>query len=56
MTKRLPFEIHAWSIWLEQHGPAGAGGHEWMRKRLKPTPATATTSAPSPTSSIWMTM
>jgi len=34
-TKRLPCEIHAWSAWLEQHGPGGAGGHEWMAERIK---------------------
>lgn len=34
-TKRLPFEIYAWSAWLEQHGPGGAGGHEWMAESIK---------------------
>ena len=34
-TRRLPWEIHAWSIWLEQHGPAGAGGHEWIAETIK---------------------
>ena len=34
-TKRLPGEIHAWSAWLEQHGPGGAGGHEWMAETIK---------------------
>ena len=34
-TKRLPFEIRAWSAWLEQHGPGGAGGHEWMAESIK---------------------
>jgi hypothetical protein len=34
-NKRLPFEIHAWSSWLEQHGPAGAGGHEWIAETIK---------------------
>lgn len=34
-TKRLPSEIHAWSAWLEQHGPGGAGGHEWMAESIK---------------------
>jgi len=36
-TKRLPAEIHAWSIWVEQHGPGGAGGHEWMAESIKST-------------------
>ena len=34
-TKRLPSEIHAWSIWVEQHGPGGAGGHEWLAGVVK---------------------
>ena len=34
-TKRLPFEVFAWSIWLEQHGPGGAGGHEWVAETIK---------------------
>jgi hypothetical protein len=34
-TKRLPGEIHAWSTWLEQHGPGGTGGHEWMAEAIK---------------------
>jgi hypothetical protein len=34
-TKRQPFEIHAWSQWFEQHGPAGAGGHEWIAESIK---------------------
>lgn len=33
--KRLPFEIRAWSSWLEQHGPGGAGGHEWIAETVK---------------------
>lgn len=28
-AKRQPWEIAAWSAWLEQHGPGGAPGHEW---------------------------
>jgi hypothetical protein len=34
-TKRMPAEVHAWSAWLEQHGPGGAGGHEWMAETIK---------------------
>jgi len=34
-TKRMTAEVHQWSAWLEQHGPAGAGGHEWMAERIK---------------------
>jgi hypothetical protein len=34
-TKRSPAEIHAWSQWLDQHGPAGAGGHEWIAETIK---------------------
>jgi hypothetical protein len=34
-TKRLPFEIQAWSEWLIQHGPGGAAGHEWMAETIK---------------------
>jgi hypothetical protein len=34
-TKRLSAEVFAWSKWLEQHGPAGAGGHEWMGESIK---------------------
>jgi hypothetical protein len=34
-VKRSPFEIHAWSAWLEQHGPGGAPGHEWMVNTIK---------------------
>ena len=33
--KRLPAEIHAWSAWLEQNGPGGAPGHEWMAGTIK---------------------
>jgi len=29
-AKRGPAEIYAWSEWIEQHGPGGSGGHEWM--------------------------
>lgn len=34
-TKRLPSEIYAWSAWVEQHGPGGAGGHEWIAETVK---------------------
>ena len=34
-TRRLPCEIAAWSGWLEQHGPGGAGGHEWIAETIK---------------------
>ncbi len=34
-TKRLPSEIFAWSQWVEQHGPGGAGGHEWIAETIK---------------------
>ncbi len=34
-TSRLPNEIYAWTLWLEQHGPGGAGGHEWMAETIK---------------------
>ncbi|MSU64556.1 MAG: DUF5069 domain-containing protein [Opitutus sp.] len=34
-TKRLRFEILAWSSWLEQHGPGGASGHEWFAESVK---------------------
>ena len=34
-TTRLPAEIFAWSSWLEQHGPGGTGGHEWMAESIK---------------------
>lgn len=34
-VKRTASEIHAWSQWLEQQGPGGAGGHEWMAGTIK---------------------
>ena len=34
-TKRLPSEIYAWSAWVEQHGPGGAEGHEWVSSVIK---------------------
>ncbi len=34
-TKRLPSEIMAWSAWIEQNGPGGKDGHEWISGRIK---------------------
>jgi len=34
-TNRTKSEIYTWSNWLEQHGPGGAGGHEWMAESVK---------------------
>lgn len=34
-TTRLPNEVYAWTQWLEQHGPGGAGGHEWIAETIK---------------------
>lgn len=34
-TKRSAYEVYAWSKWLEQNGPGGAGGHEWMAETIK---------------------
>jgi hypothetical protein len=34
-VKRLPSEVYAWSAWLEQHGPGGAAGHEWIAESVK---------------------
>ncbi len=34
-TKRLPAEIYAWSAWVDQHGPASVGGHEWVAETVK---------------------
>jgi hypothetical protein len=34
-TTRLPSEIYAWSNWMDQYGPAGAGGHEWVAETIK---------------------
>ena len=33
-TKRQPYEIAAFSIWLEQNGPGGKDGHNWIAERL----------------------
>ena len=34
-TKVLPSQIAAWSQWISQHGPGGAGGHEWAAGVIK---------------------
>jgi hypothetical protein len=34
-TKRQPYEIAAFSAWLEQNGPGGKDGHTWIADRLK---------------------
>jgi len=34
-TTRQPFEVVAWSAWLEQRGPGSADGHEWIAGVLK---------------------
>jgi hypothetical protein len=34
-SKRMPHEIMTWSTWLEQNGPGGAQGHEWIAGVLK---------------------
>lgn len=34
-VKRSAFEVYTWSNWLEQHGPGGAGGHEWVAETVK---------------------
>ncbi len=34
-AKRPMHEIVAWSAWLEQLGPGGAEGHEWIASGLK---------------------
>ena len=34
-TSRTPAEIHAWTSWLDQHGPGGAAGHEWLAETIK---------------------
>ena len=34
-TKRTQHEVFAWSSWMEQHGPGGAGGHEWIAESIK---------------------
>jgi hypothetical protein len=34
-SKRPVNEVIAWSAWLEQAGPGGAPGHEWIAETLK---------------------
>lgn len=34
-TPRQPFEVASWSAWLEQYGPGGAEGHEWLAGVVK---------------------
>ena len=34
-SRRQRFEVAAWSAWLEQHGPGGAEGHEWVAGIVK---------------------
>jgi hypothetical protein len=34
-TRRKPYEVAAWSAWMEQHGPGGADGHEWIASSVK---------------------
>mgnify|MGYP001604690693 FL=1 len=34
-AKRLPYEVVSWSAWVEQNGPGGAPGHEWIAETLK---------------------
>ena len=34
-ANRPAHEIIAWSVWLEQLGPGGAEGHEWIASVLK---------------------
>lgn len=34
-VKRQRWEIVTWSAWIEQHGPGGAPGHEWIAETLK---------------------
>jgi hypothetical protein len=34
-TKRQHSEVAAWSAWIEQHGPGGKDGHEWISGRIK---------------------
>lgn len=34
-ARKLPYDIHTWSAWVEQRGPGGAEGHEWIAATLK---------------------
>lgn len=33
-TRRSLGEVYTWTQWIEQHGPGGAGGHEWMAEAI----------------------
>jgi hypothetical protein len=35
LAKKLPYDIHTWSAWVELRGPGGAEGHEWIAETLK---------------------
>jgi len=35
VSNRQPYEVVAWSAWLEQHGPGGPEGHEWFAEVIK---------------------
>jgi len=34
-TNRQPWEVAAWSTWLDGHGPGGPEGHEWLAGVVK---------------------
>jgi hypothetical protein len=34
-ARRQPFEVVAWSAWIELRGPGGAEGHEWIASVIK---------------------
>jgi hypothetical protein len=34
-ANKQPHEVVAWSAWLEQNGPGGAPGHEWIAGVIK---------------------
>lgn len=34
-ARKLPYDIHTWSSWVELRGPGGAEGHEWIAETLK---------------------
>jgi len=34
-ARKLPYDIQTWSAWVEQRGPGGAEGHEWIAATLK---------------------
>lgn len=34
-ARKLPYDIHTWSAWIEQRGPGGAEGHEWIAATLR---------------------